>query len=98
MLAFSREGENRYCMRNGFTAYDIDEKCLSVSYSPMNGVNVKSRIVPCMNWHVRIHQIETEEAIEIADGGFALPQERCYQLTPGRATGGCTSEGTYAEC
>lgn len=87
VLAFSREGENRYCMRNGFTAYDIDEKCLSVSYSPMNGVNVKSRIVPCMNWHVRIHQIETEEAIEIADGGFALPQERCYQLTPGRATG-----------
>lgn len=87
VLAFSWEGEDRYCMRNGFTAYDIDEKCLSVSYSPMNGVKVKSMIVPYRNWHVRIHSIENEEAIEIADGGFAIPQERCYQLTPGRETG-----------
>ncbi len=87
VLAFSWEGEDRYCMRNGFTAYDIDEKCLSVSYSPMNGVKVKSMIVPYRNWHVRIHSIENEEAIEIADGGFSIPQERCYQLTPGRETG-----------
>lgn len=95
VLVFSREGENRYCMRNGFTDYDIDEKCLSVSYSPMKGVKVKSRIVPYMNWHVRIHQIETEEAIDIADGGFALPQERCYRLTPGRETGRFKAEDVH---
>lgn len=87
VIAFSHKGENRYCMRNGFTEFSADEDVLSVSYSPMNGVKVKSIVVPCSPWHVRIHLIENEEDIEIADGGFALPQERCFQVTPGRKTG-----------
>ncbi|MCM1134407.1 MAG: DUF2264 domain-containing protein [Clostridium sp.] len=87
VLAFSHKGENRYCIRNGFTDYHADENMLSVSYSPMNGVKVKSTIVPCSPWHVRVHLIENEKAIEAADGGFSLPQERCFQVVPGRKTG-----------
>lgn len=86
-LAFSRKGENRYCMRNGFEDFYGEEKFLTVSYRPMNGVKVKSTVVPCSPWHVRIHQIENEEEIEIADGGFSLPQERCFQVVSGRETG-----------
>lgn len=87
VIAFSRKGENCYCMRDGFTHFEADEKALTVGYSPMTGVRVKSTVVPCSPWHIRIHVIENEEAIEIADGGFALPQERCYQIVPGAKTG-----------
>ena len=87
VIAFSRKGENRYCMRDGFTDFAADEKALAVSYSPMTGVKVKSTVVPCSPWHVRIHVIENEETIEIADGGFAVPQERCFQVMPGAKTG-----------
>lgn len=86
-LAFSRKGENRYCMRYGMTDFYGDDKSLTTVYSPMNGVEVTSIVVPCSPWHVRVHQIKTREAIEIADGGFALPQEECFKVIPGRATG-----------
>lgn len=86
-LAVSRKGENRYCMRYGMTDFAASEDMLSASYNPMNGVAVKSTVVPCGPWHVRIHEIENQEAIEIADGGFALPRERCFQVTEGPKMG-----------
>lgn len=86
-LAFSRKGENRYCMRYGLDRFQADENSLTVWYRPMNGVKVISTVVPCSPWHVRIHQIKNEEALEIADGGFALPQEKGFQVVPGRKTG-----------
>ncbi len=86
-LAVSVKGENRYCMRSGQAEFDSDEEKLSAVYTPITGVTIKSIVVPCSPWHVRIHQISNTVPIEIADGGFAIAQERCFQLTRGAKTG-----------
>lgn len=86
-LAISRAGENCYRMRYGMEEFEANEETLSVTYSPMTDVMVKSTIVPCSSWYVRIHKIHTQVSIDLADGGFALPQERCHQIEKGPGSG-----------
>ncbi len=87
-LAISVKGEDRYCMRRGFESFAADPSWLSVRYRPISGVEIESIIVPCTApWHVRIHKIVNDVAVDTADGSFALPQEHCFQLTSGRKTG-----------
>ncbi len=86
-LAISRRGENRYCSRYGMDSYRADEHHLYTRYRPINGVTIESIVIPCSPWHVRIHRIVNTEAVDLADGGFALPQERCFQITKGVGTG-----------
>lgn len=86
-LAVSIKGENRYCMRYGQTEFAADEEKLSAKYSPISGVKIKSTVVPCSSWHVRIHQITNSVPVTVADGGFSIAQERCFELTKGAGTG-----------
>lgn len=86
-LAVSVKGENRYCMCHGAERFDFNEKMLCTKYRPLTGVEVETTLVPCNKWHVRIHRIKNTVPIDIADGGFALPQEQCFTLQSGRKTG-----------
>jgi hypothetical protein len=43
-----------------------------MSYDILPQVHMESIIVPILPWHIRIHQIDTQIAIDIADGGFAI--------------------------
>ncbi len=86
-LAISVKGENCYRMRYGMDSFSADENKLSAAYRPLTGVTVESTVVPCSPWHVRVHRIRNQVPIEIADGGFALPQERCFTVEPGAGNG-----------
>ena len=82
-LAFSVKGENRWCSRERVDSFEADEEKLVTRFTPMNGVKVQSTVVPCGAWHVRIHEIENDIAVDIADGGFAYPQKKCTGYKPG---------------
>ncbi len=84
-LAISPAGENFYRMRYGVSLYEVEEKHLRMKYSVSSQVHVDSIIVPAAPWHVRIHQIETEIAIDIADGGFAIRTQSDLFTVPERA-------------
>ena len=56
--------------------FKATEESLYTKYRPITGVTIESTVVPCSPWHVRVHRITNEVAIDLADGGFALPQER----------------------
>lgn len=86
-LAVSVKGENRYCMRYGMDGFRATKEYLYTKYRPISGVSIESTIVPCSPWHVRVHRIVNETAIDLADGGFAIPQERCFKVVSGRETG-----------
>lgn len=86
-LAVSVKGEDRYCMRYGMDDFKATEESLYTKYRPITGVTIESTVVPCSPWHVRVHRITNEVAIDLADGGFALPQERCFTVVSGRGTG-----------
>ncbi|MDF2485068.1 MAG: hypothetical protein K0R46_1236 [Herbinix sp.] len=71
-LAVSRAGENFYRMRYGASSFSVEKDHLRMRYEILPQVQVESIIVPLMPWHVRIHQITTGIAIDVADGGFAI--------------------------
>ncbi|MDO5416216.1 MAG: DUF2264 domain-containing protein [Lachnospiraceae bacterium] len=74
-LAVSLAGDDTYRMRKDCESFEVTEEQVKVSCQMMPGVHVTSTIIPCGPWHVRIHEIQTEAAIDVADGGFALPVE-----------------------
>lgn len=91
-LAVSEAGENFYRMRYGVERFEVTDKYTRSSYHIGKRVQVESIIIPLGAWHVRIHQIEAAEAIEIADGGYAIGKERCGTVVPGRDSGKYTQE------
>lgn len=86
-LAISLAGDDHYRMRWGVKTFCVQEDFLYMNYQMMPKVTVDSWIVPLAPWHVRIHRIYTEVDIDIADGGFAIEAEPCFQVIPGADSG-----------
>lgn len=88
VLAASFAGADCYRMRYGVEDYSLTEDYTYTAYRLLPGVQAKTWVVPCADgWHVRIHEIVNEAAIDIADGGFALPVEEDFVSQPGAADG-----------
>ncbi len=80
-LAVSPAGWNCYRMRYGVEDYTVTPDYTYTHYTLLPGVTAKSWIIPCGGgWHIRIHQIITDRAIDTADGGFAMPVEQPFTL------------------
>lgn len=89
-LAVSPAGWNCYRARYGVECCDITPDYTYTRYKLLPGVEADSWIVPCGGgWHVRIHRIRTDHAIDAADGGFALPVERPFTMQPNGVDGKC---------
>jgi hypothetical protein len=86
-LAVSAAGDNFYRMRFGVENFEVTEDYTYSSYEIMHGVHVESYIVPFMPWHVRIHIIENDTAIDLADGAFAVGIQPDFTVVPGRESG-----------
>ncbi|WP_462412925.1 DUF2264 domain-containing protein [Neobacillus sp. Marseille-QA0830] len=71
-LAVSLDPERYYKMRYEKAAYQITEDYLVTKWHPYDGVKIRSIIVPFTPFHFRIHVVETDKTIYLADGGFAL--------------------------
>lgn len=80
-LAVSLSGDNFYRMRYGVKEFEVTDTYLSMKYEISSKVQIESLIVPLDSWHVRIHKINTEEDIDIADGGFAIKTRMDVDLT-----------------
>lgn len=74
-LAATRAGENCWRMRREIRQFEVTEEYTRTVYELLPGVTVESFIIPQPEGHIRIHHIETEEDIELADGGFAIRME-----------------------
>lgn len=74
-LAVSEQGTGLWRMRDGWEKYEVTRECIATLYEPMPGVRVESRIYPMEEGHVRVHYVSAEKAVELADGGFAIPAE-----------------------
>ena len=71
-LAVSLEPDRYYKMRYEKSPYQITEDYLLTNWNPYEGVKIRSMIVPFTPFHFRIHMIETDKTIYLADGSFAL--------------------------
>jgi hypothetical protein len=71
-LAVSLEPERYYKMRYEKSDYQVSEDYLLTNWHPYEGVTIRTIIVPFTPFHFRIHVVETDKTIYLADGGFAL--------------------------
>jgi len=71
-LAISMEPEGYYKMRYQKSSYQITDQYVVWNWKPYEGVSIRSIIVPVAPFHFRIHVVDTDKMLYLADGGFAL--------------------------
>ena len=91
-LAVSAAGEDFYRMRYGVERFEVTEDYTRSVYHIGKNVGVESLVIPLGTWHVRIHEIDNTESIDVAEGGYAVSNERCFTVVSGRDSGKYTEE------
>lgn len=86
-LAVSPAGEDYYRVRYGVDNFKVTETAVYVDYHIGSGTYITSIIIPVGPWHVRVHHIRNQQAVDVADGGFAISAERCFDVTTGGESG-----------
>lgn len=71
MLAVS-EQDMLYRVKRKVEEREINDDFLYFKWKPWNDVTIKTWLIPGLPWHLRIHQIETNRNLDVADGGFAI--------------------------
>ena len=51
----------------------VNKEYISYKWNPYTDVDIYSTIVPCGDYHVRIHEINTNRKLVIREGGFSIP-------------------------
>lgn len=92
VLAVSVAEANDYRMRNGVDRYLMNARQIMTEYHIGSQVKIISTIIPGMPWHVRIHEIETQIAIDVADGGFTIGLEPPGGVVSGALSGKATED------
>lgn len=70
-LAFCESGDHHYRTRERVSAFRFTDDYVYSSWQPWQNVFVETYIIPLHPWHVRVHVIRSDRALQFADGGFA---------------------------
>ncbi|WP_208950812.1 DUF2264 domain-containing protein [Rahnella sp. ChDrAdgB13] len=74
MLMFS-EDDGYYRGRRDCAETHITESMIYSRWLPWHDVTVCTWLIPCGDWHLRVHHIENRRPLTSAEGGFAVIQE-----------------------
>jgi len=88
-LAISRDDSAYWQIRYGVKSYDIHQDYLTSVWQPFKGCVIRTYLIPLCPWHVRIHEIITDNEIQLADGGFAFDVAKGFKAQ---------IDGTIAKC
>lgn len=75
MLALS-EGDNLYRVRRKCEEVKVEEEYIYSRWKPWKDVEVRTWLVPCRDWYIRMHIIDTGRSLDTAEGGFAITREQ----------------------
>ena len=81
MLALSEQGERLYRVRRKNEESLIKDNVLFSKWRPWRNVEIHTWISAGLPWHIRIHRIETRRSIDVAEGGYAFPNEHPFETT-----------------
>lgn len=68
------ETETNFITPFGFSDYAIYDNYTYSLWEPYPGVSIKSFIVPCYPWHIRLHKIITNRPLHLLAGSFSTPK------------------------
>lgn len=72
MLAVSEDGVTYFPRRGQTINTKITKSKTVCTWSPMEGVDITTVIIPIDEWHIRVHRIHTDRALKAAEGGFSF--------------------------
>jgi hypothetical protein len=75
MLAVTDPAIGVRAVRTGVLLSEVDDGIALTRWSPMPGVRVDTALAGGAPWHVRVHRIETDRELVLAETGFALAWE-----------------------
>jgi len=78
MLMFS-ESDGYFRGRRDCAETRITGEMIYSRWLPWHDVAVRTWLIPCGDWHLRVHHIENQRPLETAEGGFAVMQEPSTQ-------------------
>lgn len=71
-LAVACQGDEHYFEKERCVSSGITNAYVWHQWKPVDGVEILSYIVPITHGHIRIHLIQTDRALQLADGGYAV--------------------------
>lgn len=92
ILAVSEAGEKHYRVQEGVERYKVTERAVYRKYLIGSLAEIVSILIPCGPWHLRVHKVSAKRKIDLADGGFAIKSEPCFEVVSGIKNGKYTSD------
>lgn len=74
LLMFS-ENDGYFRGRRDCAETHITESMIYSRWLPWHDVTVRTWLIPCGDWHLRVHHVENQRPLTSAEGGFAVIQE-----------------------
>ncbi len=71
MLLLS-EGDNYFRGRRECDEVVVSQQAIFSRWSPWHDVQIASWLIPCGDWHVRVHRIDSARHLQSVEGGFAV--------------------------
>jgi hypothetical protein len=90
MLLLS-EGDNYFRGRRECDEVAVHDDHIFSRWSPWRDVQVTTWLIPCGEWHLRVHRIHSTRELQSVEGGFAVMKADPHLLTQG-AHNGCRLE------
>lgn len=73
MLLLS-DGDNYFRGRRECEEVVVSEQAIFCRWSPWRDVHIATWLIPCGDWHVRVHCIDSARQLQSVEGGFAVLQ------------------------
>lgn len=71
MLLLS-EGDGYFRGRRECESVEVTDQYIVSTWRPWKNVVVTTWLIPCSDWHIRVHCIDSERALEAVEGGFSI--------------------------
>ncbi|SKC15864.1 hypothetical protein SAMN05216168_2064 [Kosakonia radicincitans] len=71
MLLLS-EGDNYFRGRRECDEVVVSPQAIFSRWSPWHDVQISTWLIPCGNWHLRVHRIDSQRHLQSVEGGFAV--------------------------
>lgn len=71
MLLLS-DGDNYFRGRRECEAVEVSEEGIFSRWSPWHDVHIATWLIPCGDWHLRVHCVDSARRLQSVEGGFAV--------------------------
>ena len=72
MLALRAEGDSLFHVRGQNEIKEINEGYILSTWSPYPDVQIETYLIPCSEFHIRVHRINSNRKLYAVEGGFSI--------------------------